>query len=126
LSYPEDRKYTESHEWVLREGDTVTIGITAFASESLGELVYVEPPEEGDSLNLGDECGVVESVKAASDLLAPVSGEVVEVNNAVVDEPRLANDDPYGAGWLLRIKLDDPGELDQLLTASAYQETIGE
>lgn len=126
MSYPDDRKYTESHEWVLVDGDIATIGITAFASESLGELVYVEPPEEGDSLNQGDECGVVESVKAASDIHAPISGEVVEVNNAVVDEPRLANDDPYDAGWLLRIKLDDASELDQLLSASAYRETIGE
>ncbi len=126
MSYPDDRKYTESHEWVLVDGDIATIGITAFASESLGELVYVEPPEEGDSLNQGDECGVVESVKAASDIHAPISGEVVEVNNAVVDEPRLANDDPYDAGWLLRIKLDDPSELDQLLSANAYRETIGE
>jgi glycine cleavage system H protein len=126
VSYPDDRKYADSHEWVLAEGDTASIGISAYAAEELGELVYIELPEVGERLERGTEFGVVESVKAASDLMAPVSGEVVEVNEEAVDEPKLVNDDPYNGGWLVKVQLADPGELDNLHDAGAYEDIIGE
>ncbi|MBD3400201.1 MAG: glycine cleavage system protein GcvH [Candidatus Coatesbacteria bacterium] len=126
MSYPDDRKYADSHEWVLAEGETASIGISAYAAEELGELVYIELPEVGEQLEKGTEFGVVESVKAASDLMAPVSGEVVEVNEEAVDEPKLVNDDPYNGGWLVKVKLADPDELDNLHDAGAYEDIIGE
>lgn len=122
---PEKLKYRKTHEWVERLDDgTLRVGITDHAQDLLGDMVYVELPEVGQKLSAGDECGVVESVKAASDLYSPVSGEVVEVNEALADSPETANQDPFGAGWILRIKPDDAGELEGLMDAQAYRELI--
>ncbi|SFG91087.1 glycine cleavage system protein GcvH [Neptunomonas qingdaonensis] len=116
-------KYVASHEWIRDEGDgTVTIGITDHAQELLGDVVFVELPEVGSDVATGDDAGVVESVKAASDVYVPVSGEIVEVNNQLEDSPELVNSDPYGDGWFFRIKLSDASELDDLLDAEAYGE----
>jgi glycine cleavage system H protein len=118
---PQDLSYLPSHEWVRNEGDgTVTIGVTDFAQEQLGDVVFVELPEVGTQLSTEEEFGVIESVKAASDLYAPVSGEVVEINEQLEDDPELVNSDPYGDAWLLKIKLSDTDELNHLLDADAY------
>ena len=118
---PQDLSYLPSHEWVRNEGDgTVTIGVTDFAQEQLGDVVFVELPEVGTQLSTEEELGVIESVKAASDLYAPVSGEVVEINEQLEDDPELVNSDPYGDAWLLKIKLSDTDELNHLLDADAY------
>jgi len=125
---PEDLKYTQSHEWVRVEEDgLVTIGITDHAQEKLGDLVFVELPNEGESLNVEDTCGVVESVKAASDLFSPIAGKVVETNTALTDEPELINKSPYGDGWLFKLKpaKEDSG-LENLLTAPKYSEIASE
>ena len=115
-------KYSDSHEWVLDNGDgTVTVGITDHAQALLGDLVFVELPEVGTTLEVGGECGVVESVKAASDLYAPVAGEVTEINDTLEGSPELVNADPYGTGWIFKVKLADTAQLDSLLTAEAYQ-----
>lgn len=115
-------KYSEDHEWVeLTEDDLVTIGITEFAQEQLGDLVFIELPEVGDDVSQGDNISVIESVKAASDLIAPVSGEVVEVNERLNDEPELASEDPTGEGWFVKMKLSDVSELDGLMDESVYQ-----
>ena len=120
-------KYLESHEWVRDEGDgTATVGITDHAQESLGDVVFVELPEVGAELAAGDESGVVESVKAASDIFAPVSGEVIAINEQLEDQPELVNESPYGDGWFYRIKLSDPSELEDLLDAEGYQGTVDE
>ena len=117
-----DLKYRESHEWVRDEGDgTVTVGISDHAQAQLGDMVFVELPEVGNSYGQGDACAVVESVKAASDAYAPVSGEVTEVNDALEDAPEAVNTDPYGDGWMFKMKLSDPSELDGLLDAEAYE-----
>ena len=122
---PADLKYTKSHEWVRANDDgTVTIGITAHAQDQLGDMVYVEAPEAGRSLAAGEACAVVESVKAASDVYAPIAGEVVEGNEALADAPETVNNDPFGAGWILRLKPSDAGALDGLLDAAAYQEVL--
>lgn len=122
---PKELKYTKSHEWVRQEDDgTVTVGITDHAQELLGDLVFVEPPEVGRQVNAGEECAVVESVKAASDVYSPVSGEVVASNEALEGTPELINQSPYGEGWLMRIKPADAGALDQLLGADAYQSDV--
>lgn len=122
---PANLNYADSHEWVRDNGDgTVTIGITDHAQALLGDLVFVELPEIGAILSAGDECGVVESVKAASDLYAPLSGEVFEVNHDLDDSPELVNTDPYEAGWVFKLKLADKGELASLLSASAYSELV--
>lgn len=116
-------KYVASHEWVRDEGDgTVTIGITDHAQELLGDVVFVELPEIGAEFAAGEDAGVVESVKAASDLYAPVSGEVVAINDQLEDSPELANSDPYGEGWFFRVKLSDQAEMDELLNADAYSD----
>lgn len=121
----EDRKYSSTHEWALLEDDGhVLVGISDHAQALLGDLVFVELPDEGIVVHAGDECGVVESVKAASDLYSPIAGEIVEVNTALTDHPDLINSDPYGAGWIYRIQPHDPGELDDLLDADAYSEII--
>jgi len=117
---PEELKYASSHEWARLEGDIVTVGISDHAQEALGDLVYVELPNVGDSVQAGDEAGVVESVKAASDIYAPVSGEVVEVNETLVDNPEIVNTAPYTDGWLYRIRVSDVSELDKLLSADEY------
>jgi glycine cleavage system H protein len=122
---PANLKYADSHEWVLDHGDgMVTIGITDHAQALLGDLVFVELPEVGALIKTGDECGVVESVKAASDLYAPLSGEVYEINHTLEDSPELVNSDPYQGGWIFKLKLDNPSDLDSLLTADAYSDLV--
>src|ERR687883_2095822 len=125
-SYPDDLKYHSEHDWARVEGDEAVLGITWFAQDSLGELVHYEPPNEGDTITKDSAYGEVESVKAVSDVIAPLSGEVVEVNQKVVDEPETVNADPYGEGWLVRIRLSDPSETDALLTADAYRQSLAE
>jgi glycine cleavage system H protein len=120
-SIPSDLKYAKSHEWVRPEGgDVVTVGITDHAQELLGDLVFVDLPEVGSTVETDGECGVVESVKAASDVYSPLAGEIVEVNEALADAPETINGDAYGAGWIFKLKLADPAELDGLLDAAAY------
>ena len=116
--------FTKEHEWVSVDGDTATVGISDHAQEQLGDIVFAEVPEAGRRLAKGQEAAVVESVKAASDVYAPVSGEVVEGNQAVADDPSLVNSDPEGQGWFFKLKLDNPGELDGLMDESAYREWI--
>lgn len=118
---PQDLKYAETHEWVRDEGDgIISIGISDHAQELLGDLVFVELPEVGAALAVGDECAVIESVKAASDIYSPVSGEVTEVNEALADAPETINDDPYVDGWIFKLKVADAAELDNLMDAAAY------
>jgi len=123
-STPIELKYATSHEWVRLEGDIAIVGITDHAQEALGDLVFVELPDLGDTVNAGDEAGVVESVKAASDIYAPVSGEVIEINPALEDTPELINTDPYGEGWMYKICVSDMTELDDLLSADEYDEQV--
>jgi len=123
LSVPEELQYTRSHEWVRTEGDTATIGITDHAQDELGDIVFVELPEEGANFDAGDSFGTVESVKAVSDLYTPVGGEVVEVNDALNDSPEKINEDPYGEGWIVKIQVS--GEAD-LLSASDYEQFLEE
>jgi glycine cleavage system H protein len=125
-SYPDDLKYHEEHDWARVDGDEAVLGITWFAADALGELVHFEPPEVGSTVTKGQSYGEVESVKAVSDLIAPLSGEVLEVNERVVGAPETVNEDPYGDGWLLRIRIGDPGEADALLDAGAYQELLAQ
>lgn len=119
-------KYTEDHEWLSLEGDIVTVGITEYAATQLGDVVFVELPEVETQVGRGDEIVVIESVKAASDILAPLDGEIVEVNEALVDNPALVNDDPTGAAWFFKIKIDDPSALDEYMDEDEYKEHIGE
>lgn len=124
---PEDLKYTESHEWVRSNDDgTLTVGITDHAQELLGDLVYVEPPEAGSQVTARDGCAVVESVKAASDVYAPVSGEIVEVNDTLSDSPEQVNEDPYGDGWIFRIAPHSGTANEGLMDAAAYEQQIAE
>ena len=121
MDFPKDLKYTEEHEWVLVEDDIVTIGVTDFAQDQLGDIVFVELPEVGDTLEEGDTFGVIESVKAVSDVYAPVSGEVVAINEALPDEPEALNNSPYDEGWMIKMKLTDSGALADLMDVAAYQ-----
>jgi glycine cleavage system H protein len=124
---PNELRYMSSHEWVRNEGDGIaTIGITDHAQDSLGDVVFVELPEVGATLSAGDEAGVVESVKAASDIYSPVSGEVIEINEALEDAPETINDSPYGDGWFYKVKMSDPAELEDLLDADGYREVTEE
>ena len=123
--FPEDLRYSREHEWVRLDGEQATIGITSFAANELGDIVFVETPEAGATLSQFASFGVLESVKAVSDLYAPISGEVMEVNEALRDQPELLNTAPFEDGWIARIKLSDPGELDALLDAAAYAELTG-
>ena len=116
----EDRKYADSHEWVKMDGDIATIGISDYAQHALGNIVYVDMPEVGDEVSQGEDFGAVESVKAASDLISPVSGEVVEVNEELVDKPELINDDAFN-NWIIKVKISDPSELDNLMDGEAYK-----
>ena len=125
-SYPDDLKYHKEHDWARIEGDEAVLGITWFAQDALGELVHYEPPAEGDTIARDSAYGEVESVKAVSDVIAPLSGEVLEVNAKVVDEPETVNEDPYGEGWLIRIRLGDPSEADGLLDVAAYKQVVAE
>ena len=121
---PAELRYTKDHEWVRVEGDEATVGITAYAADQLGDIVFVELPESGRSLTQFAAFGVVESVKAVSDLFAPLTGDVTTTNDALTGSPELVNSDPYGDGWMLRLRLTAPGELDDLLDASAYDALI--
>jgi glycine cleavage system H protein len=123
-SYPGDLKYHSEHDWARVEGDEATLGITWFAADALGDLVHFEPPEVGASVTKDQSYGEVESVKAVSDVIAPLSGEVLAVNEQVVGEPETVNDDPYGNGWLIRIRLSDAGEVDSLLDVDAYRQVL--
>ena len=124
---PEDLKYTKTHEWVRQDADgTLTIGITDHAQTLLGDMVFIELPEAGNEYNSGDDCAVVESVKAASDVYCPVSGEITESNEAIADAPEMVNKDPYGDGWLFKLKPNDAGEVEDLLNNEAYLELIEE
>ena len=123
-SYPDDLKYHQDHDWARLEGDEAVLGITWFAADSLGELVHFEPPEVGATISKDSSYGEVESVKAVSDVIAPLSGEVLEVNSAVVDAPETVNEDPYGNGWLIRIRLSDSAEADGLLDVEAYKQVL--
>lgn len=125
-SYPEDLKYHQEHDWARVEGDTATVGVTWYAQDALGEIVHYEPPEQGSSVAKDESYGEVESVKAVSDLVAPLSGEVVEVNQALVDAPETINEDPYGEGWLIKIRLSDTSEADGLMDVSAYRKLLEE
>ncbi len=123
---PTDRRYTKEHEWVKIEQELALIGITDFAQDQLGDVVYVELPNVGDRVEMMKPFGVIESVKTASDLYAPVSGEVIEVNRSLVDEPQVVNDAPYDRGWLIKVKPDDAAQVEELMTAEQYAENVGE
>ena len=125
-SYPDDLKYHKEHDWARIEGDEAVLGITWFAQDALGELVHYEPPNEGDTIAKDSAYGEVESVKAVSDVVSPLSGEVIEVNQKVVEEPETVNADPYGEGWLIRIRLADPSESDSLLDVAAYTQVVAD
>ena len=125
-SYPDDLRYHAEHDWARVDGDEAVMGVTWFAQDSLGELVHYEPPEVGATVTKDQSYGEVESVKAVSDLISPLSGEVLEVNQKVVDEPETVNEDPYGDGWLIRIRLSDASEPDSLLDAAAYRAQLDE
>ena len=123
---PSDLKYTAEHEWVHADGDTATVGITDHAQHELTDVVFVELPAVGGHVKAGEPCAVVESVKTASDIYSPVSGQIVEVNQGVVDNPALVNSEPYGSGWFYKIKLSNPAELNDLLSPEAYTAQIGQ
>ena len=121
MNHPSELKYVSTHEWVKVEGDLVITGISDHAQDALGDLVYVEAPDVGQKITVGQQAGVVESVKTASDIHAPVSGEVVEINAALEDDPDFVNDDPYGKGWIYKIKPDNMADVEQLLSSDQYQ-----
>lgn len=125
MNIPSNLKYTKDHEWLLLEGDVATIGITDFAQGELGEIVYVEIETEGEALDKEEVFGTVEAVKTVSDLFMPVTGEVIEINSSLEDQPELVNDDPYNKGWMIKIKVTDKSELTNLLDADAYKNLIG-
>lgn len=125
LEYPADLRYTEDHEWVREQGDVVRIGISAFAQEALGDVVYVSLPAVGDQLNTGDSCGEVESTKSVSDLYAPLAGEVAAVNEQLDSQPELINSDPYGEGWMFELRLTDPSSTAGLKSAADYTASLG-
>lgn len=126
MEFPEELRYTKEHEWALIEGNVATVGITDYAQDALGDIVYLELPEEGTEVESHEPFGVIESVKAVSDLYAPVSGRVIEVNKDLMDQPEIINEDPYGEGWMIKIEFDDPSELEELMTAEEYQQFIEE
>lgn len=124
MDTPQDRKYSTDHEWVMVEGDQATIGVTDYAQDQLGEVVYVDLPSVGDTLDAGDSFGEIESVKSVSELFSPVSGEIIEINEALVDAPETVNDDAYEDGWMIRVKMDDPSQIAGLLEAEAYEASL--
>ncbi len=124
MNFPDNLKYTKEHEWVKIDGDTVTTGITEFATSELGDVVFVEIETEGESLSTGDTFGTVEAVKTVSDLFMPVSGEIIEVNSKLEDTPEIINKDPYGDGWMVKIKIDNKDELEDLLSADQYRSEV--
>ena len=125
-SYPAELRYHPEHDWARLDGDEATLGITWFAQDALGELVHFDPPQEGATVSKDAAYAEVESVKAVSDVIAPLSGEVLEVNSAVAEAPETVNEDPYGDGWLVRVKLSDPGEADSLMDAEAYRRHLAD
>ena len=125
-SYPDDLKYHREHDWARIDGDEATLGVTWFAQDALGELVHYEAPAAGSTVAKDESYGEVESVKAVSDIVAPLSGEVLEVNQKAIDEPEIVNADPYGEGWLIRIRMSDPGQVDALMDAQAYRAHVTE
>ena len=124
FNVPDDLRYLDTHEWVRQDDDTATVGVSDFAQDELGDVVFVELPDEGDELTAGEDFGVVESIKAVSDVYAPVSGTVTAVNDDLIDRPELLNEDPYGDGWLLALELTDESELDGLLSPDEYSDQI--
>jgi len=125
MNYPKELKYAESHEWVKVDGDIATIGVSDYAQSELGDIVFVELPEVGDSAAKGESCGTIEAVKTVSDLNTPISGEVIEINEALEDEPTLVNTDCYGEGWIIKVKVEDASELDALMDADDYEDFVG-
>lgn len=125
MNYPADLKYSKDHEWVKAEGDIATVGITAYAQGELGDIVYVEVETVGEKLAAGEIFGTVEAVKTVSDLFMPVSGEIIEFNSSLESSPESVNYDPYGAGWMIKIRMSDPSDLGKLLTAEAYSKSLG-
>ncbi|NMB05524.1 MAG: glycine cleavage system protein GcvH [Bacteroidales bacterium] len=125
MNFPDNLKYSSDHEWVRVEGNEAFVGITDFAQDELGEIVYVDVPSEGENLSQGEVFGSIEAVKTVSDLMMPLSGEVLEVNAKLDNAPELVNSDPFGEGWIIRVAVKDAAELDQLMTAAAYKEFIG-
>lgn len=126
MSFPKELKYSQDHEWVKVDGGKVVIGITAHAAEALGDVVFVELPEVGDSASEGEAFGSVESVKAVSDVFSPVSGNIVAINEALLDSPELINSDPYGEGWMIEVEMEDASQLDELLSAGDYEAFVKE
>ncbi|MBI5561374.1 MAG: glycine cleavage system protein GcvH [Deltaproteobacteria bacterium] len=126
MEFPKDLKYTKEHEWVKLDGNVATVGITDYAQDSLGDVVYVELPQEGGTVTKNEPFGVVESVKAVSDLYSPVSGSVTEVNDAIIDNPEAINEDPYGDAWMIRVEVAGADELDDLMNADEYKKFIEE
>ena len=126
MDFPDDMKYTREHEWVRVSGKVATIGVTDYAQEQMGDIVYVEMPADGEILSKGDAFGVVESVKSVSDVYAPVSGKVVETNDPLKDNPETVNEDPYNEGWLIKLELTDPSELGELLDSKGYEAFVTE
>lgn len=126
MAHPSDRRYSNEHEWVMVDGDIAAIGISDFAQDQLGEVVYVDLPSEGDTVSAGDSFGEIESVKSVSELFAPVSGEIVAVNDALSDAPETVNSDPHGDGWMIKVKMDDASEADALMSAEEYDTFITE
>ncbi|MBD1837316.1 glycine cleavage system protein GcvH [Coleofasciculus sp. FACHB-64] len=124
LEYPEDLKYLDSHEYVRLEGEIATIGISAFAIDQLGDIVFLDLPEVGDALSKGESFGTIESVKAVEDMYAPVSGTVIERNTAILEAPEHVSEDPYGEGWFLKVRINDPDELDEALSADEYRSQV--
>lgn len=125
MSYPSNLKYTKEHEWIKVEGDTALVGVTFYAQKELGDIVFVEIETEGETVEKDEPFGTIEAVKTVSDLFMPVTGEIMEVNGLINDQPELVNKDPYGDGWMIKIKISNPSELDELLDSTAYQALIG-
>lgn len=126
LNLPDDVKYTQDHEWGRLDGDKIRIGISDYAQDQLGDITFVEAPEEGDSFDQGEEFGTLESTKAVSEMYMPIGGEIVGINSALEDDPGLINTDPYGEGWIVEIKPSDPAQFDELLNKDAYVKLLGE
>ena len=126
MNLPDDLKYTKEHEWIQEEGNILTIGITDYAQDSLGDIVFLELPEDGSSVAKDDTFGVVESVKAVSDLYSPATGNVVEVNDALVDSPEVINDDPYGEAWMIKVQIDGPDALTDTMSSEEYKKYVAE
>jgi glycine cleavage system H protein len=125
MNFPEELKYTEDHEWIRVDGDIATVGITEFAQSELGDIVYVEIETVGEEINAGEVFGTVEAVKTVSDLFMPIDGTVLEFNEELENAPELVNEDPYGKGWMIKIKMSNPSQIDDLLTTNAYREVTG-